>query len=53
MAHGKPAIMAAVLAPASTAEGARAASMALVSEAAPGGRHKVAFAVHRLAINWG
>jgi MFS family permease len=51
--HGRPAIMAAVLALACAAEGARPASMALVAEAAPLGRHKAAFAVHRLAINLG
>jgi len=53
MVHGKPAIMAAVLALAISAEGVRPASLALVTEAAPAGRHKAAFAVHRLAINLG
>ncbi|MGH9870054.1 MAG: MDR family MFS transporter [Candidatus Polarisedimenticolia bacterium] len=53
MVHGKLAIMAATLVLAMTAEGARPASMALVTEAAPAGRHKAAFAVHRLAINLG
>jgi MFS family permease len=53
MVHGRQAIMLAVLALAVAAEGARPASMALVTEAAPAGRHKAAFAVHRLAINLG
>jgi len=53
MVHGRLAIMAATLALAIAAEGARPASMALVTQAAPAGRHKAAFAVHRLAINLG
>ncbi|HET9481523.1 MAG TPA: MFS transporter [Candidatus Polarisedimenticolia bacterium] len=53
MAHGRQAILAAVLALAVAAEGVRPASMALVSESVPPGRQKAAFALHRLAINLG
>jgi MFS family permease len=53
MVHGRLPIMAAVVALAIAAEGARPASMALVSDAAPAGRHKAGFALHRLAINLG
>src|SRR6185503_12953861 len=53
MVHGRMPIMAMTLALAIAAEGARPAAMALVTDAAPAGRHKAAFAVHRLAINLG
>jgi len=53
MVNGRLAVMGAALALAITAEGVRPASMALVTDAAPAGRHKAAFALHRLAINLG
>ncbi len=53
LAHGRPAILGAVLCLAITAEGVRPAAMTLVTEAAPAGRNKASFALLRLAINLG